>query len=57
MTDDYVHGYDVRENLRLQDQASTLAELLHPDTSYPPGSRVLSAPRPCPWHGTAPAPA
>lgn len=43
MTDDYVHGYDVRENLRLQDQASTLAELLHPDTSYPPGSRVLEA--------------
>jgi SAM-dependent methyltransferase len=43
MTDDYVHGYDVRENLRLQDQASTLEELLHSDTSYPPGSRVLEA--------------
>jgi len=43
MTDDYVHGYDVRENLRLQDQASTLAELLHSDTSYPPGNRVLEA--------------
>ena len=28
---------------RLQDQASTLAELLHADTSYPPGSRVLEA--------------
>jgi ubiquinone/menaquinone biosynthesis C-methylase UbiE len=39
----YVHGYDSRENLRLQDQASTLAELLHADTSYPPGSRVLEA--------------
>ncbi len=39
----YVHGYDHRENLRLQDQASTLVELLHSDTSYPPGSRVLEA--------------
>lgn len=39
----YVHGYDPRENLRLQDQASTLAELLHADTSYPAGSRVLEA--------------
>ncbi len=39
----YVHGYDHRENLRLQDQASTLVELLHSDTSYPPGCRVLEA--------------
>ncbi len=39
----YVHGYDHRENLRLQDQASTLVELLHHDTSYPAGSRVLEA--------------
>jgi ubiquinone/menaquinone biosynthesis C-methylase UbiE len=39
----YVHGYDDRENLRLQDQASTLVELLHGDTLYPPGSRVLEA--------------
>jgi SAM-dependent methyltransferase len=39
----YVHGYDVRETARLQDQASTLVELLHSDTSYPPGSRVLEA--------------
>jgi ubiquinone/menaquinone biosynthesis C-methylase UbiE len=39
----YVHGYDPRENLRLQDQASTLAELLHCDTSYPAGSQVLEA--------------
>lgn len=43
MTKSYVHGYDPRENLRLQDQASTLAELLHSDTSYPSGSRVLEA--------------
>lgn len=39
----YVHGYDSRENVRLQDQAGTLVELLHSDTSYPAGSRVLEA--------------
>lgn len=39
----YVHGYDQRENIRLQDQASTLVELLHSDTTYPAGSRVLEA--------------
>jgi SAM-dependent methyltransferase len=39
----YVHGYAPRENTRLQDQASTLVELLHSDTSYPAGSRVLEA--------------
>lgn len=39
----YVHGYDRREKIRLQDQASTLVELLHSDTSYPAGSRVLEA--------------
>jgi ubiquinone/menaquinone biosynthesis C-methylase UbiE len=39
----YVHGYDQRENIRLQDQASTLVELLHSDTCYPAGSRVLEA--------------
>jgi ubiquinone/menaquinone biosynthesis C-methylase UbiE len=43
MTKTYVHGYDRRENIRLQDQASTLVELLHGDTSYPAGSRVLEA--------------
>ncbi|MBI5557084.1 MAG: methyltransferase domain-containing protein [Deltaproteobacteria bacterium] len=43
MNDAYVHGYDPRENIRLQDQASTLVELLHADTSYPPGSLVLEA--------------
>ena len=37
----YVHGYDHRENIRLQDQASTLAELLHHDTAYPAKSRIL----------------
>jgi len=39
----YVHGYNPRENIRLQDQASTLVELLHADTAYPEGSRVLEA--------------
>ncbi|MBA3030360.1 MAG: methyltransferase domain-containing protein [Desulfobacteraceae bacterium] len=39
----YVHGYHPRENTRLQDQASTLEELLHVDTEFPPGSRVLEA--------------
>ena len=39
----YVHGYDQRENIRLQDQASTLVELLHSDTSYPAGSSILEA--------------
>jgi ubiquinone/menaquinone biosynthesis C-methylase UbiE len=39
----YVHGYDARENIRSQDQASTLVDLLHSDTFYPAGSRVLEA--------------
>jgi len=43
MTGAYVHGYDPRENLRLQDQACTLVELLHSDTAYPAGSSVLEA--------------
>jgi SAM-dependent methyltransferase len=43
MKESYVHGYELREALRLQDQASTLVELLHSDTRYPPGSRVLEA--------------
>jgi SAM-dependent methyltransferase len=43
MTPDYVHGYQSREMQRLQDQASTLVELLHADTSYPAGSTVLEA--------------
>jgi ubiquinone/menaquinone biosynthesis C-methylase UbiE len=43
MNKTYVHGYDHRENIRLQDQASTLVELLHSDTKYPAGSKVLEA--------------
>jgi SAM-dependent methyltransferase len=38
-----VHGYHPRERERLQDQAGTLVDLLHSDTSYPPGSVVLEA--------------
>jgi SAM-dependent methyltransferase len=38
-----VHGYHPRENERLQDQAGTLVDLLHLDTSYPDGSLVLEA--------------
>lgn len=39
----YVHGYSERENTRLFDQATTLTDLLHHDTRYPAGSRVLEA--------------
>ena len=43
MSEAYIHGYDPRENVRLQDQATTLAELLHSDTAFPAASRVLEA--------------
>ncbi len=43
MSKAYVHGYHPRENELLQDQAGTLVDLLHSDTSYPPGSVVLEA--------------
>jgi SAM-dependent methyltransferase len=39
----YVHGYSQKESTRLQDQASALVELLHSDTRYPAGSKVLEA--------------
>lgn len=39
----YVHGQSDREAGRLSDQAMTLADLLHHDTRYPAGSRVLEA--------------
>jgi len=39
----YVHGYSPRESERLTDQAETLTSLLHHDTRYPAGSRVLEA--------------
>lgn len=43
MNDSYVHGYEKRELVRLQDQASTLVDLLHSDTLFPAGSKVLEA--------------
>lgn len=39
----YVHGYDRRANVRLQDQADALVDLLHSDTAYPDGDTVLEA--------------
>jgi ubiquinone/menaquinone biosynthesis C-methylase UbiE len=39
----YVHGYSERESTRLSDQATTLSGLLHHDTRYPRGSRVLES--------------
>jgi SAM-dependent methyltransferase len=39
----YVHGYDERANDRLRDQAAALVDLLHHDTAYPAGARVLEA--------------
>ena len=38
---EYVHGYSEREERRLIDQATTLTDLLHRDTSYPSGDTVL----------------
>ena len=43
LSETYVHGYQPRENERLQDQAGTLLDLLHSDTFYPSGSLVLEA--------------
>lgn len=40
---EYVHGYSDRENDRLCDQANALMTLLHGDTRYPEGARVLEA--------------
>ncbi len=39
----YVHGYSDREAERLVDQAAALTELLHHDTRYPAGARILEA--------------
>ncbi len=43
MSGNYVHGYDQRESVRLGDQAATLMDLLHHDSVYPEGSRILEA--------------
>ena len=39
----YVHGYDDRERERLEDQAGALVSLLHHDSRFPPGARILEA--------------
>ena len=41
--ENYVHGYSTIEADRLQDQAETLARLLHADVRYPVGATVLEA--------------
>ena len=38
-----MHGYSKRESERLVDQADTLAGILHHDTQFPAGSKVLEA--------------
>jgi len=43
MSSPYVHGYGASELHRLQDQATTLVDLLHADVVYPAGARVLEA--------------
>jgi len=40
---DYVHGYSDTEAGRLHDQANTLGELLHNDSIFPPGAKILEA--------------
>jgi SAM-dependent methyltransferase len=37
----YVHGYSDREAERLADQADSVRDLIHADTSFAPGDRVL----------------
>jgi SAM-dependent methyltransferase len=39
----YIHGYSGREAIRLTDQATTLSQLLHGDSFFPPQTRVLEA--------------
>ena len=39
----YVHGYSVTEARRLADQANILSRLLHHDSVFPPGSKILEA--------------
>lgn len=42
-TEKYVHGYSKREAGRLVDQAESIRNLLHHDTTYLAGSKVLEA--------------
>jgi ubiquinone/menaquinone biosynthesis C-methylase UbiE len=43
MHTDYVHGYNERESVRLEDQANCLSDLLHEDSIFPKGSTILEA--------------
>lgn len=43
MENKYVHGYTEYETIRLNDQAQTLSTLLHHDSVFPEGSKVLEA--------------
>ena len=39
----YVHGYSTKENQRLIDQSGTLSDILHHDTRYSKGEKILEA--------------
>ncbi len=39
----YIHGYSQAETQRLNDQASTVADLIHWDSEWEPGSLILEA--------------
>ena len=39
----YIHGYSQEESTRLNDQAASIAELLHWDSKWPKGSVILEA--------------
>ena len=41
----YTHGYSREESVRLNDQASSIAEILHWDSDWPTGSLILEAMR------------
>jgi ubiquinone/menaquinone biosynthesis C-methylase UbiE len=41
--DNYIHGYSEYETQRLNDQASTIADLLHRDSRWDAGSLILEA--------------
>jgi len=43
MSEQYVHGYSEKESQRLSDQAGTLTQIIHHDSIFPPGSKILEA--------------
>ncbi|MGB5819922.1 MAG: methyltransferase domain-containing protein [Saonia sp.] len=40
---DYIHGYSLEESIRLNDQANSIAEVLHWDSKWKKGSFILEA--------------